>query len=121
MDKRVQGFQDEITVIGLEETGGPNDTIAIANIPDTVERIDNNAFRRWTALEKVSFSSGSQLNSIGIGAFWESGIKKFTAPDQLNRISQAAFHKCENLKCVIINDKLRNLGWNALRKDGQEI
>ena len=64
-----------------------DDRVTIVEVPDSVTKIDKNAFNSWHALKKVSLSSKSQLEFIGIGAFQESGVCEFIAPNTLMTIS----------------------------------
>ena len=95
-----------------------DDTVTVVEIPDSVTRIDKNAFRNWRALERVSMSSGSSLEFIGIGAFQDSGIRQFVVPRHLKTISQCAFAGCKDLKSVVLNEGLQSLGMNERLKNG---
>ena len=98
-----------------------DDTVTVVEIPDSVTKIDKNAFRNWRALERVSMSSGSSLEFIGIGAFQDSGIRKFRAPSHLKTISQCAFAGCRDLRRVVLNEGLQSLGLNRLSKAGERF
>ena len=50
------------------------------------------------------------LESIGIGAFCETGIESVTFPASLRRIRQGAFCGCENLRTAKFSEGLEVLG-----------
>ena len=66
-------------------------------------------------------SSGSSLEFIGIGAFRDSGLREFRAPASLATVSQCAFYGCRDLKSVVLNEGLQNLGLNRLSKAGERF
>ena len=73
--ERFFAFPEGQRIIAQDRTMMQDDTVTVVEIPDSVTKIDKNAFRNWRALERVSMSSGSSLEFIGIGAFQDSGIR----------------------------------------------
>ena len=116
--ERFFAFPEGQRIIAQDRTMMQDDTITVVEIPDSVTKIDKNAFRNWRALERVSMSSNSSLEFIGIGAFQDSGIRKFKAPSHLKTISQCAFAGCKDLKSVVLNEGLQSLGMNERLKNG---
>ena len=77
--ERLFAFPEGQMIIAQDRTMMRDDTVTVVEIPDSVTRIDKNAFRNWRALERVSMSSGSSLEFIGIGAFQDSSLREFRA------------------------------------------
>ena len=79
-------------------------------IPSSVVEIHATAFKDCASLREVVFTANSHLESIGIAAFYNSGITSFNAPSSLRKVCQVAFCGCKNLRRVILNDGLQVLG-----------
>lgn len=73
--------------------------------------IGANAFRECTILKKVTFCNNSNLEIIERGAFMNSGITEFIAPEFLNWLGHESFAQCSQLKIVKLNTNLQNLGY----------
>ena len=116
--ERLFAFPEGQMIIAQDRTMMQDDTVTVVEIPDSVTKIDKNAFRNWRALERVSLSSDSSLEFVGIGAFQDSGIRKFKAPGHLKTISQCAFAGCRDLRRVVLNEGLQSLGMNERLKNG---
>ena len=116
--ERLFAFPEGQMIIAQDRTMMQDDTVTVVEIPDSATRIDKNAFRIWRVLERVSLSSGSSLEFIGIGAFQDSGIREFRAPSHLKTISQCAFAGCRDLRRVVLNEGLQSLGMNERLKNG---
>ena len=110
-------------------------------VPKSVVEIQKSAFSDWTDLEEVTFEDGSMLKTIGqeafygctdlknitfpdsletigLGAFWESGLERVTLPSSLRVLAQAAFAECKNLKTAVLNEGLETLGTDDYDEDG---
>ena len=59
------------------------------------------------------------LESIGLFAFSETGLKTVEFPTSVRKIFQGAFYKCENLKTVKFNEGLEVLGTDEYSDDGK--
>lgn len=57
------------------------------------------------------------LKEIGLRAFRESGLQNILIPSSMRTIHQSAFCKCQNLRCVVINEGLEVLGTDEYTKD----
>ena len=56
-------------------------------LPSSLKTIGDDAFRRCTRLTSVTIDSGSQLETIGVNAFLDSGLSTFAAPQNvMNRL-----------------------------------
>lgn len=72
-----------------------------AEIPDTVEEIEDFAFADCGNLEEVSLSGKKQLTRIGISAFENCGqLRKVELPAALKILDAASFAGCGNLEQV---------------------
>ena len=67
-------------------------------IPASVTRIERYAFEKCTGLSELIFAPNTQIQTIGRLAFANSGIKEFTAPENLRLIEQRAFNNCSALQ-----------------------
>lgn len=57
----------------------------------------------------ISINLPESLQSIGRGAFIETGIEEVIANSELRIIEESAFSKCNSLKTFVCNDKLENI------------
>ena len=79
-------------------------------IPASVTGIDDYAFRGCTSLTGVTFAAGSQLKTIGYGAFSGcTSLTGITIPASVNQISSRAFVDCTSLATVTFEN---TTGWN---------
>ena len=74
-----------------------------------VLKIADNAFSGWKYLKDIVFE-GTKLQSIGLNAFRETGLKCFVAPHTLQHIGMGAFYGCKSLKQVELNEGLTAIG-----------
>ena len=71
------------------------------NIPAGVTTIGECAFQACTSLNSVTFAEGSQLSSIGEGAFYQCmGLTDITIPAGVTTIGESAFWKCDKLESI---------------------
>ncbi|MBI4856634.1 MAG: leucine-rich repeat protein [Acetobacterium woodii] len=69
-------------------------------IPNKVTSIGNDAFMQ-SKLTSLTFAADSQLQTIGVTAFYECpGLETVTIPNSVTSINSAAFKQCKNLKNV---------------------
>lgn len=70
-------------------------------LPASLKVIGEDAFLECSFLEKVSFQKGSQLNTIGYGAFQScTDLKSITLPKKLKEIDSRAFYYCRKLNTI---------------------
>ena len=79
-------------------------------IPASVTEIKAHAFAGCVNLREVVFDPASRLETIGLGAFAQSGIVSFRAPAALRRVCQNAFCSCKSLLTAELNEGLEELG-----------
>lgn len=73
-------------------------------IPNSVEKIGNNAFSGCVGLEEVILPNG--LTSIGESSFQGcTGLTKISLPRNVERVDYLAFQSCTNLKELIFSDR----------------
>ena len=71
------------------------------NIPAGVTTIGESAFQACTSLNSVTFEEGSQLSSIGEGAFYQCmGLTDITIPAGVTTIGESAFWECDKLESI---------------------
>lgn len=80
-------------------------------IPSHIKTVESCAFS-GAPLQKVQFEDGSQLITIGDGAFQSTHLQTITIPASVLNIGNYAFNDCRKLKEVIYeeNNKLNALG-----------
>ena len=77
-------------------------------IPSSVISIEGYAFKGCSALATVNFSEG--LQTIGLEAFYNSGITQLILPQSVTDIKRRVFSNCENLVYVHYGANLKNIG-----------
>lgn len=106
------------TVTAIREYAfNPSTTITNVSsvfIPTTVTSIGGFAFRCCKFLATVTFAEGSQLKSIGRGAFWGSEqvyprFKEIKIPDSVETIGNGAFYDCRDLERITLPSTLQKL------------
>ena len=80
-------------------------------IPNTVTRIGPGAFAFCPKLTEIALPDS--LVSIGIQAFYNSGITNITLPDFLKEIDLHAFYYCKNLQSVYIGKSVNYIRENV--------
>ena len=110
-----------------------NATIKSLTLPQSVYKIQANAFRDCTALESVtaegvtilrdnafyncpklaSTSFSKNLNYIGENVFRECGLTEFTWPAAVEKIERETFYGCTNLKSITIPEGVTTIGDRA--------
>jgi len=90
-------------------------------IPNSVEYIENSAFKECAELTTVTFGDSSSLISIGDSAFeYCTELKTVTFGDSSSLISigKSAFENCAKLKHVTIPQSVWNIGISAFENCG---
>ena len=81
-------------------------------IPDTVEKIDSQAFRGCSKLKDITISSS--IKELGSKIFSDcSSLTSIVIPDNIRRIGSYAFSGCSSLTSVVIPDSVNELGEGA--------
>ena len=86
--------------------------IKSVKFPDSLKKIENDAFFRCTDLTDIQFGNG--LECIGKNAFASCrGLEEVVFPDSLRVIESQAFSDCSKLKNVVFNEGLRVIEQSA--------
>lgn len=82
------------------------------NVPETVTRIEKNAFEFCTGLTEVNFNEN--LREIGDFAFYYcTGLTSLTLPQSLEKLGFGAFFFCDKVTSVVLNENLKSVGNRA--------
>jgi hypothetical protein len=83
--------------------------------PDSLQSIGNNAFNGCTNLALVTFSSQSQLNTLGQYAFYKTGLTSFIVPSDVTMLQDRTFSNCTSLVSISFasGSKLQSIGNNV--------
>lgn len=105
------------TLVEIPQKAFFNCPLTTINLPDTVEKIDNYAFK-GTSLSGSLYLPKS-LKTIGVGAFDSLKLTgTLTIPDSVTTISNEAFYNNKFTKLVISqNSSLTTIGDNAFRNN----
>lgn len=105
------------TLVEIPQKAFFNCPLTTINLPDTVEKIDNYAFK-GTSLSGSLYLPKS-LKTIGVGAFDSLKLTgTLTIPDSVTTISNEAFYSNKFTKLVIgQNSSLTTIGNNAFRNN----
>lgn len=91
------------------------------NIPSSVTNIDNEAFYS-SDIKSLTFADGSNLVSIGDGAFKSCSklhsnttLAAIKLPEKLENIGLETFYGCTNMKVIVIPSSVSTIGLNAFK------
>lgn len=84
-------------------------------IPSTVTTIGANAFQGCSGLTNLSFQAGSQIQTIGQGAFSDCGITSITIPESVQTIEREAFRNCSALTKVNLSKNTTSVSPEAFK------
>lgn len=90
--------------------------LSLVNIPSSVTKISDWAFRQIGNLEEVNFTSPSNVKTIGTWAFRDClKLIHFTLPSSLEELKADIFQGCNNLQDINVPDgsQLKTIGNNA--------
>ncbi len=101
--------EDGIEEIGQEGLAGFGEVTEI-QLPASVKKVGEWAFRACKNLNKIVFSEG--LEEMGKEVFFEdSALKEVELPDTLTKMGPQLFYYCENLKKVKLPKNLKEIPW----------
>ncbi len=88
------------------------------NIPKNIKTIGDQAFMGCTALETVTFESGSLLTAINSEAFRDcTSLKNIVLPSGVITIGNSAFRSCTSLTSFVIPNSVTTVGEYAFQDD----
>lgn len=92
-----------------------NSKIEEVSFPDSLKKIEKNAFYECSRLKSVDFGNG--IEEIGgMMAFAFCSITRLEIPPQVKTIGDGAFYYCDKLKEVKFNEGLQKIGNDAFSK-----
>ncbi len=103
-----------VTTIGMDAFNNHKALTSIT-IPTSVTTIEQSAFQ-YAGKDNglaVTINSGSQLETIGKNAFFESGVKTITIPNGVKTIGEQAFQGCARLTSINLPESLTSIGGSA--------
>ena len=87
------------SVVGEQE--GEGNKVKSIYIPSSVKVLQDNAFALFVSLENVTIGEGSQLETLGEGAFYRCyALKSIVLPETVTSIGDIAFADCYALETV---------------------
>ena len=89
-------------------------------IPDFIEHIDSCAFNRCAKLKIFEIPKDSKLKTIGMSAFYDSGLESFVIPSHVTQIGISSFSNCQYLKRIEF-ESIKNLLCNRMKKNNAFI
>ena len=94
--------------------------ITSVKLPNGLTSIGKYAFYECEKLASVTFEAGSQLKTIGYGAFRETGLTSIEIPASVTEIGQNAFRSCYELASVTFEagSQLKKIGLYAFEYSG---
>ena len=101
-----------VTVFGGYEDDNDKDALKSVTIPDGITEIADDAFFGAENLSRVEFTSSSSVETIGEGAFQDTGITELVIPDSVQTINKNAFSGTQ-IKDLVISDGVENIGSGA--------
>lgn len=99
-----------ISLRGIEKGLFENIAITEMFIPKSIKNIRNSTFKNCSNLERVIFEDGSQINTIGTGAFEDCiALTNIELPNGLVTIDSIAFAHCVSLTNITIPDSVTSI------------
>ena len=115
-------FADGINLSEIPESAFASTHLETVVIPDSVEIINNNAFRDNMDLESVSFGSG--VSQIMANVFYNTGLKSVNISENISYIGEYAFNGLKNLTCFEVaqdNGSYKSVDGVLFNKDGKKL
>jgi len=106
-----------ITYIGSFSFMGTS--LTTINIPASVDRIRQDAFRDVTTLTSVNFANGSVLNRIGNNAFRNTRLVSVSLPNGLTEIGSNTFNDIPTLNSITIPSTVTTIGSNVFSQSAR--
>ena len=97
-----------VSIIG-KETFYNCQNLTKVSIPSTVLKINESAFENCQKLATLNLSNG--VGTIGVRAFYGTGLTQFKITDSISQIANYAFANCENLEEVTTYAPASSLSW----------
>ena len=114
-------FPKQVETIGayaFAECKGNNYFSAEFLIPSSVKTIKEGAFSSKDLFARIEFEEGSQLQSVGDGAFQATNIgNKFILPNGLKDIGSSAFEYCKDLETLTIPASVTSIGKDVCTRE----
>lgn len=94
-------------------------SLTVVNIPNSVTRIGDYAFRECSALTSVTLEEGSNLTSIGDYVFEGcASLTSITIPDYVTHIGEGAFAYCDSLVSIVVPNRVESIQKGAFHECG---
>lgn len=86
----------------------PSNNITSYIIPESVTKIEYEAFRDCRSLTEVTIPNG--ITNIGYNAFKDcSSLKEVIMPNSVRNLGQSIFERCTSIKKVTVSNSIRNI------------
>ena len=103
---------DGYTVTTIGNSAFEDKNAQFINIPDTVTRIETEAFNECYYLNNIVIPN--TVTYIGSSSFYDClSLSDITIPTTLEIIDSSTFSGCSSLRSVIIPDSVTEIGWSA--------
>ena len=93
-DIEIASEYEGLPVTFVDDFFGCHDITSIT-MPDSIEKINGNAFQACKSLAQVNFGAG--IEEIGYYAFSQTAITEITVPDSVTYLGMETFSSCGNL------------------------
>jgi hypothetical protein len=104
----IEGKDYQVTSLGFHAFLNCEELTSVV-LPNTIQEIDNEAFRDCHKLAKINFPEG--LTYIGDDAFWNCyALDSVVLPSTIKTINSYAFEACKSLKYFYLPNGLEYLG-----------
>ena len=97
---------DTVKTIGYRAFFSCTDLTTVT-LSKNLNKITRSAFEECAALSNITLPEG--LESIGILAFYYSGLKEIVIPDSVKDLGYGAFHTCRSLKKAVVGSGITQL------------
>ena len=108
------GIDYAVTSIGKDVFKSVSN-LQTVEIPASVTSIGQEAFNNCNNLATVTFATGSQLETIGNGAFRHAGLTSITIPNGVMFIGDSAFGNCTGLTSITIPTSVTSICGGAFK------